>query len=104
MPPPGPTPEQAQMEAMFNDMADKSGLGMLKGFFNTGDGDFWKGALVGAAVVMLLTNEGLRDSLIGGAAKTAEAVKSGFGMGGEEETDDSDDNTASDDTDEENEA
>ncbi|MFO8004284.1 hypothetical protein [Thioalkalivibrio sp.] len=51
---------------------------MLKDFLRFDDGEFWKGAMVGAAVVLLLTNEGLRDALIGGAARTAEAVKSGM--------------------------
>ena len=62
---------------------------MFKDFFRFDDGEFWKGAMVGAAVVLLLTNEGLRDALIGGAAKTAEAVKSGMGnlAGSERESD-----------------
>ncbi|MFO8152678.1 hypothetical protein [Thioalkalivibrio sp.] len=51
---------------------------MLKDLFGFDDGEFWKGAMVGAAVVMLLTNENLRDALVGGATKTAEAVKSGM--------------------------
>jgi hypothetical protein len=76
VPPPGVN--QPAFEDMFNDLADKNGLGMLKGLFDFSDGDFWKGALVGAAIVMLMTNDELRNSLINGAAKTAEAVKSGF--------------------------
>lgn len=59
-------------------MADQNGLGMLKGMFNFQDGDFWKGALVGAAVVMLVTNENLRDSIMSSLAKSADTVKSGF--------------------------
>jgi hypothetical protein len=69
---------QPGFAAVLGDIADKSGLGMFKEFFNWEDSEFWKGALVGAAVVLLMTNEHLRNSLIGGAAKTAEAVKSGF--------------------------
>ncbi|MFP4154388.1 MAG: hypothetical protein ACOC00_07170 [Halothiobacillaceae bacterium] len=78
---PPPAPEQAGFQAAFDQVAEQNGLGMLKGFFDTQDSDFWKGALVGAAAVMLLTNDHLRDSLIGGAAKTAGAVKSSFGLG-----------------------
>ncbi len=68
----------AGFAAAMGDIADKSGLGMFKDLFNWDDGEFWKGAIVGAAVVVLMTNEDLRNSLIGGAAKTAEAVKSGL--------------------------
>jgi hypothetical protein len=75
-------PEQlaasAGLTAALGDIADKSGLSMFKDLFNWEDGEFWKGAMVGAAVVLLLTNENLRDSLFSGAAKTAEAVKSGL--------------------------
>jgi hypothetical protein len=77
-PPPAGVGTQAGLGAVLGDMADKSGLGMFKELFNWEDSEFWKGALVGAAVVLLMTNENLRNSLIGGAAKTAEAVKSGF--------------------------
>lgn len=83
-----PSAEQLGLQEAFNDMADKSGLGMLKGMFKMDDSEFWKGALVGAAAVMLLTNEGLRESLMSGASKTAEAMKSGFnGFGNPEASD-----------------
>ena len=80
MPPgaPGSDPAMAGFSAAMGDMAEKSGLGMFKDLLNFDDGEFWKGALVGAALVMLLTNEELRNSLIGGAAKTAEAFKAGL--------------------------
>ena len=68
----------AGLSAAMGDIADKSGLGMLKGFLDFNDSEFWKGALVGAAVVLLATNDELRSALIGGAARTAEAVKSGL--------------------------
>ena len=74
---PGTAP--AGFSSAMNDIAEQSGLGMFKDFLNLDDGEFWKGALVGAAVVLLATNEDLRSALIGGAAKTAQAVKSGFG-------------------------
>ena len=63
---------------------------MLKDFFSFDDGDFWKGALVGAAVVLLLTNENLREALAGGVAKTAAAAKAGFAAQGGEEVSASD--------------
>lgn len=68
----------AGLAAALGSLAEDSGLGMFREFLNFDDSEFWKGALVGAAVTLLLTNEGLRESLIGGAMKTAEAVKAGF--------------------------
>ena len=44
------------------------------------DGEFIKGALVGAAVVLLLTDNPLRQALFRGTAKAAEKVKEGFGQ------------------------
>jgi len=73
-----PGPDTQGFGAAIGNIADQAGLGMLKDFFSFDDGDFWKGALVGAAVVMLLTNENLREALAGGAAKTAAAFKSGL--------------------------
>ena len=103
-PPPPPNPDQAGIQAALNDMADKSGLGMLKGFLNMDDGEFWKGALVGAAVVLLMTNEDLRNSLINSAAKTAEAVKAGFGQDGDEEDTAPDEKSAAGEDNQESEA
>lgn len=74
---PGPGP-QAGFGAALGNIAEQNGLGMFRSLFNFDDDEFWKGAAVGAALVLLLTNENLRNSLIGGAAKTAEAVKAGF--------------------------
>lgn len=94
-PGPGLTPEQAAtrsgLASALGDIADKTGLGMVKDLFNWEDGEFWKGAMVGAAVVLLLTNDDLRNSLIAGATKTADAMKSGLGGIGEEEEDDNED-------------
>lgn len=86
-----PGAEAQGFGAAMENIADQAGLGMLKDFFSFGDGDFWKGALVGAAVVMLLTNENLREALAGGAAKTAAAVQSGFAAQGGGESDAGDD-------------
>ena len=90
-----PDAEAQGFGAAMGNIADQAGLGMLKDFFSFGDGDFWKGALVGAAVVLLLTNENLREALADGAAKTAAAVKSGLA------TQDGEESAASDDTAEE---
>lgn len=80
--PMGPDPAAAGFSAAMNEFADQSGIGALKGFMNFNDSEFWKGALVGAAVVLLMTNEELRGALLGGAARTANAMKSGLaGMG-----------------------
>lgn len=80
----GPDPAAAGFSAAMNEFADQSGLGALKGFLNFNDGEFWKGALVGAAIVLLMTNEDLRGALLGGAARTASAMKAGLGGFGEE--------------------
>lgn len=90
--------DSAAFSAAMGDIAEKSGLGMFKDFLNFNDGEFWKGALVGAAVVLLVTNDELRGSLFGGAAKAMDAMKSGVaGMAGanadeEEELDQSENN------------
>ena len=95
-------PTMAGLSAAMGDLAEKNGLGMFKDFLNFDDGEFWKGALVGAALVLLFTNEDLRNSLIGGAAKTAEAFKAGLG-GADEPTDpDIDNETDNENPDEEN--
>lgn len=73
------------LAASLGALADSSGLSAFKDLFNWEDGEFWKGAMVGAAVVILLTNESLRDSLLGGFSKTAEAMKSGLGGDSEAE-------------------
>jgi hypothetical protein len=98
-PPPGngADPAMAGFSAAMGDIADKSGLGMFKDFLNFDDSEFWKGALVGAAIVLLMTNDELRNSLIGSAAKTAEAVKAGFaGMGNGEDGGAAEDETDTD--------
>lgn len=89
-PPPTPSPEQAELQSALNDMADKSGLGMLKGLFKMDDSEFWKGALVGAAAVLLLTNDSVRESLLSGATKTAEAMKSSLGGAAPNDAEDQD--------------
>ena len=52
---------QAGLSAALGDMAEKNGLGMFKDFLNFEDGDFWKGAVVGAAVVLLIGALNMHD-------------------------------------------
>lgn len=80
----GPEPAMAGVQDAMNEFADQSGLGALKGFLNFNDSEFWKGALVGAAIVLLMTNEDLRGALLGGAARTANAMKAGLDGAGED--------------------
>ena len=44
---------------------------------NFRDQQFWKGALLGAAVALLVTNETVQKSVIKGAAKVVSAVQGG---------------------------
>lgn len=91
-PPPGPPPgfgpgpfagpgaaaPGAGLGAALGDMAEQNGMGMLRNFFSFGDDEFWKGAVVGAALVMLVTNDKLRESIFESAANAAEAMRSGM--------------------------
>lgn len=51
-----------------------SGLGKM---LNMDDSEFWKGALIGAGAVLLLTNESVQDMLFSTGAKAKDAVKKG---------------------------
>ena len=63
------------MEELANGGSGLSSLGKLLDF---DDKDFWKGALVGAAVVLLLTNESVQNTLFRGGAKAKDTVMSGM--------------------------
>ncbi|SDW84688.1 hypothetical protein [Thiocapsa roseopersicina] len=54
-----------------------NGLSSLGKMFNLEDSEFWKGALLGAAAVLLLTNESVQGALFKTGAKTKAAVKTG---------------------------
>lgn len=43
-----------------------NGLNSLSRMLNFDDTEFWKGALVGAAAVMLLSNDSVQNALFGG--------------------------------------
>lgn len=62
------------MEEIANGGSGLSGLAKLLDFE---DKDFWKGALVGAAAVLLLTNENIQKTLFRGAVKSGHAVQEG---------------------------
>lgn len=62
------------MEEIANGGSGLSGLSKLLDF---DDKDFWKGALVGAAAVLLLTNENVQRALFRGAVKGRDAVEEG---------------------------
>ena len=74
---PGPGP-QAGMQQLFEELAQGgNGLNSLTRMLSLDDTEFWKGALVGAAAVMLLTNDQVQDALFKSGAKAKSAVKSG---------------------------
>jgi hypothetical protein len=54
-----------------------NGLSSLTKMLDLDDKDFWKGALVGAAAVLLLTNENVQRALFRGAVKGRDAVEEG---------------------------
>jgi hypothetical protein len=54
-----------------------NGLSSLSKMLNVDDSEFWKGALLGAAAVLLLTNESVQGVLFKTGAKTKAAVKTG---------------------------
>jgi hypothetical protein len=65
------------MAGMMAQLSGGNGLSSLGRLLGTGDGEFWKGALIGAAAVLLLTNESVQRALFRTGAKASEAVKSG---------------------------
>jgi hypothetical protein len=88
MPPPaGPGAGRAQQPAMAEVVEELAnggnGLATLGRMLNVDDSQFWKGALIGAAAVLLLTNESLQQALFAGAAKAKDAA----GFGGDDSKD-----------------
>jgi hypothetical protein len=68
----------AAMAQMLDDMAGGNGnIARLGSLLNLDDSEFWKGALVGAAAVLLLTNDTVQDALFKTGAKAKAAVQSG---------------------------
>lgn len=66
------------MAQVVNEIANGgNGLSSLSKLLDFNDKDFWKGALVGAAAVLLLTNESVQKTLFRGAVKGRDAVDEG---------------------------
>lgn len=74
---PGQGQGQGMTQFMQEIASGGTGLNSLTKMLDFDDKDFWKGALVGAAVVMLFTNESLQNMLFKGAVKSRDAVKDG---------------------------
>lgn len=77
----GPGPHAGQtagVGGLVDELANGgNGLSSLSKMLNLDDGEFWKGALVGAAAVLLLTNESVQSALFKAGAQATGAVKSG---------------------------
>jgi hypothetical protein len=68
---------QGMAQVMQEIASGGSGLSSLTKLLDFDDKDFWKGALVGAAAVLLLTNENVQRALFRGAVKGRDAVEEG---------------------------
>lgn len=64
----GLPPQQHGMAQVMQELANGGNLGGLTQLFDFRDTEFWKGALVGAAAVLLLTNDSVQRALFRGAA------------------------------------
>ncbi len=64
-PPPQGGPRQDAVKSMLKDLGESAGLGNLVELLSLDDKEFWKGALVGAAITLLASNENVRASLMG---------------------------------------
>jgi|GEM_PF-1072361 len=88
-PPPNACPPQPCSSSAMEDyckqvmktaMGDKSGvLDDLFDKMGMEDKDFWKGAMIGAAAVLLLTNDNVKETLTTTLANAGEMFKSGAG-------------------------
>jgi hypothetical protein len=67
---------QGMAQAM-QEIANGGGLSSLTKLLDFDDKDFWKGALVGAVAVLLLTNDSVQRALFRGAVKGRDAVEEG---------------------------
>jgi hypothetical protein len=54
-----------------------NGLSSLTQMLNLNDKELWKGALIGAAVVLLLNNDSVQNALFKTGVRARDAVKSG---------------------------
>jgi hypothetical protein len=69
---------QGGMSGLVEEIANGgSGLSSLGKLLNLDDSEFWKGALIGAAAVLLLTNESVQGMLFKTGIRATEALQSG---------------------------
>jgi hypothetical protein len=74
----GHGPRGPGMSELFDEIANGgNGFSSLSKMLNLEDSEFWKGALLGAAAVLLLTNESVQGALFKTGAKAKSAVKTG---------------------------
>ncbi|CAG8999475.1 MAG: hypothetical protein CENE_01449 [Candidatus Celerinatantimonas neptuna] len=74
------SPMMQQVQAMLEGAMGEEEAGIFKQFlgsFGMNDKEFWKGALVGAAAALVLSNEGVRKGLMGLLSGTGDMIKSG---------------------------
>lgn len=71
-------PRGPGMSELVDEIANGgNGLSSLSKMLNLDDSEFWKGALLGAAAVLVLTNESVQGALFKTGAKAKSAVKTG---------------------------
>jgi hypothetical protein len=70
-------PAAGGMVEMMQALGGGGSFASLGRMLGSDDKEFWKGALVGAAAVLLLTNESVQRALFRTGAKAREAVRSG---------------------------
>jgi len=78
--PPQNDPMLEQAQAMLEGALGEEQAGMFKELLGTigmNDKEFWKGALVGAAAALVLSNENVRKSIMGLVSGTGDMLKSG---------------------------
>lgn len=73
----GPQTGQGMAQVMQEIAGGGNGLSSLSKLLDFDDKAFWKGAVVGAAAVLLLTNESVQRALFRGAVKSRDAVEGG---------------------------
>ena len=74
----GHGPRGPGMSELVDEIANGgNGLSSLSKMLNLEDSEFWKGALLGAAAVLVLTNESIQGALFKTGAKAKSVVKTG---------------------------
>ncbi len=74
---PAVAPPQAGIGQWIQELSQgNTQLSGLSKMLNLEDSEFWKGALIGAGAVLLLTNETVQEMMFGNGTKVKDAVKS----------------------------